>query len=454
MTTTTDIAALADVLADESLYPSTKGFREPSSPSFIFFDDHKEQDELTRWARELALDQEEWQAARTHWDEDTVPESILAYLERQEAREQANWLIGWHKRRPKNNDHWRSLIQPLIKNMDHPKLGADCITIIKALKEALPVAPGPIRNTVYVNPDGTRHEVASANIGAAKVGFARRHNLDDEFISVERVQKEGENFSRIVVGTRRTSDTTPSRYYDPNPKWSDRRINGKWVHSYMPSATNLYLFNSKSMVMPEGSHRLTVREFEQCVIAGAEIFENEDEAFANSLGDDIWDDRIIGMNLGYGSEARTFESLNEEEQFLYNLLRNAGQELACELLLLRNQEENCLATFFNSSDIEENPIDIKEAIEGDGQISQIIKTLSGIEAWEEKQFFIKETDQASGKVTRKMGIKMKMPKNSKIKLIINSIKPSMSHEWEKVKDQSEDAQKLKIDYGCNERFKD
>jgi hypothetical protein len=43
---TTDITQLAERLADETLYSTKRGPRLPNEPSFIFFDDHKEEDEL------------------------------------------------------------------------------------------------------------------------------------------------------------------------------------------------------------------------------------------------------------------------------------------------------------------------------------------------------------------------------------------------------------------------
>lgn len=417
---TVNIDKLADLVSDESLYSAKRGPRLPNEPSFIFFDDHKEEDDLVKWAREEALDFEEWNAARSNWTEETVPLEHMAYLERQSLREQANWLIGWHKRRTGNNDHWRQLVMPLLAHIEKPEIAQ----IVKALKESLPFAPGPLRSTLYINPDGSKAETASTSIGAAKVGYCKRHNIDGEFVSVERVQKEGESFSRLVVGMRRTSDQTISRYYDPNPAFAERVDNGKWTMSYKPSATNLYLVG-ESMVMPHDAHRLTVREFEQALIAGATLIDDEGDILGDQLESQIcYDDRSIGMEMGYGSECRTYESLCEDEQFLYDCMRMVGNELGCELLLLRNQDEDCMRKFFAS---ELNPTTMEEALEGDDAVSEIIKAVTYIEKWDikvKRQFTI----EAGGKRQVSNKATYSYPEDTMIGAICSMICPHISLE--------------------------
>ncbi len=182
--------------------------------------------------------------------------------------------------------------------------------------------------------------------GSAKMSYMKRHKLTDEFVSVERVQYEGERTSRLVVGTRKTSDSVVSNYFDPNPRWNERKIKGEWVKAYDPGAYPLYKVPA-SMVMPANSHRLTVREFEQAIIAGAETYESTEESFVNAMEQDqIPDTRTMLLNMGYGSDGRHECSLSHEEDYLYGVLRMFGCELACELMLVQDQSENMLASHF------------------------------------------------------------------------------------------------------------
>lgn len=362
MQNTTDIEALKDFLADEGQFPASKGFRNPSAPAFIFFDDDKELDHDVAAFRETLLDYEEWAAATNTIDSSTVKVGMfdvsrdikpwnerepdhkaLAYEERQESRQAANWHIGHAKRRPKNNDHWRKLVRPLSDHLDNK----ECLTILKTMRDVLPLAPGPIKGTVFVNPDGSRFESSSDNAGAAKAAYIKRHGLKDTFVSVDRVQKEGEKHSKWVVGTRRESDKTPSNYYDPGHiPGQELDDNGK-ERPYQPCACNLYRIPASKVF--EG-HRLTIREFERAILSGAEIFDSFEETTAREFETTyLVDSRVTMLNLGYGSDGRDPSALTHEESYLYSVLQMFGEEQACELLLLQDQEPGMLASHFLSS---------------------------------------------------------------------------------------------------------
>ncbi len=411
------------------------GHRDPSAPSFVFFDDDRALDPDIAWGRDLALDFEEYVARRNHECSDerichparhdklsgyrpvtlldycpidaptqkgmtrhkqgkrkvvfhgvttrpmihnktrkdfifievsepvvvsqiedmpqdfeyALDEESQAYFERQESRRFANWIVDFAKRRPSDNDRWRKLMIPLASRLgeDDP-LTPVARQILRTMKEALPFAPGPARGTLFVNPDGSKFHSASNNFGSAKASFIKRHGLTDEFVSVDRVQKEGERHSTYVVGIRKTSDSVPSNYFDPNPSWMEKKRDGTWIKAYNPCACNLYRVPA-SMVMPGGSHRLSVREFEQAVIAGADTLDSIDELIARQFEQDpMPDTRVMLLNMGDGCDGRDPSALTHEETYLYNVLRMFGEEQACQLMLLENQEPGLLHTHFMS----------------------------------------------------------------------------------------------------------
>lgn len=359
---TTNIDELAAYLCDETAFPASKGYKDPRNPAWVFFDDENDVSPELKAFRDDLLAFEEWAASTNTidtstvkvgmfdvsrdikpWNEREPDHKALAYEERQESRATANWHVGNAKRRPKNNDHWRKLVRPLSDHLDNK----DCLSILKTMRDVLPLAPGPIKGTVFVNPDGTRFESGSDNAGAAKAAYMKRHNLKDTFVSVDRVQKEGEKHSKWVVGTRRTSDATPSNYYDPGHiPGQELDDNGK-ERPYQPCATNLYRIPPSKVF--EG-HRLTVREFERAILAGAEIFDSFEETTAREFETTyLVDSRVTMLNLGYGSDGRDPSALTHEEAYLYSVLQMFGEEQACELLLLQDQEPGMLASHFLSS---------------------------------------------------------------------------------------------------------
>lgn len=401
---------LAEVISDEKVFANQNGeAKTPSSPSFVFFDDQKETDSDILWGRELALDFEEWVAKRNHEEaldkrietklvrhqrrtvleprplmeaqnggkvvveaterqtrwasrfgkvatRKTLPSSVVedeweggyiapcdneseSYHERQESRRYANWLVNFHKKRPKTNDHARELALVAMKHSEKP----EAVALLQALKESLPLAPGPIRSTVFINPDGTRHETNGTDFGKAKASYIKRHNIDSEFVTVDRVQYEGERASRLVVGTRKSSEFALSRYYDPNPTFEERED----PQTYRPQATTLIRANG-SMVVDPTWHRLTVRQFERAIIAGAELVDDEIEAYASTLDctDECPDGRTAILNMGYGDTGRSEAEFSHEETYLYGILRMFGQDEACELMLMADQPQGLLSMHF------------------------------------------------------------------------------------------------------------
>lgn len=426
---------LSEVLGDEKVFANLNGeAKKPSNPGFIFFDDHREQDPDILWARELALDFEEWVAKRNHeealdkrtetklvrrtrrtvieprplveaqnggrvvveptkkevkwakkfnritgphsnivpaskrqekwfkkhgasipqpngrpasiveddWDGGHVAErdeESESYHERQESRRYANWLVGFHKKRPKTNDHARELALVAMRHSDKP----EAVALLQALKESLPLAPGPIRSTVFINPDGTRHETNGTDFGKAKASYIKKHGVDSEFVTVDRVQYDGQRASKLVVGTRKSSEFALSRYYDPSPTFEEREN----PQTYRPQATTLILVPA-SKVVPADSHRLTVRQFERAIIAGAELVDDEIEAYASTLDctDECPDGRSAILNMGYGDTGRSEASFTHEEAYLYGILRMFGQDEACELMLLADQPQGLLSMHF------------------------------------------------------------------------------------------------------------
>lgn len=381
MQNTIDINQVADLVADEGQYPARNGHRNPAEPAWIFRSDAQTETSDTLWGRELALDFEEWQARReqqtqlqsgefvpgfvsgidytiatldeiqdwmdkpvkgkkpvmltrgpdgelVEWSPKTEKEAE-AYFERQTNREFCNWLVGWHKRRPSSNDHWRRFVAPLANVLDDKALGITAKTILQTMRDTLPFAPGPVKDTIFINPDGSR-VVTRIAPGNARAGYKERHKLTDELVTMDRVQFEGERTSRYVIGTRKASDKTPSNYYDPDPVKGDR--------GYVPRACMLMRLDPKKPIMPdEHCYRLTVRELERAIIAGAELCEDEFDAVALGFEDQDsqFDTRESGLSFDDTCDFRTLLDLTEQEQWLYWTLFGAGMEDACSAMLTR-----------------------------------------------------------------------------------------------------------------------
>jgi hypothetical protein len=229
-------------------------------------------------------------------------------------------------------------------------------------------APGPVGETVFRNLDGSRHTTNGADFGKAKASFLsaqkkRGHQITEEFVSVDRVQYIGEKKSKLVVGVRRASNKTLSAYYDTNPQFVERLIDNQWVQAYQPRASRLQRLPMRKRpdgkveflpIMPEEAHRLTVREFEQALISGAEIIESDEDHLAREIEDEyLPDSRIMLMNMGYGSDGRDPMALSHEEAYLHSVFMILGAKdddpffsLACELLCMEEQTPGMLASHF------------------------------------------------------------------------------------------------------------
>lgn len=334
-----------NLLPDEAAYQDhSASWRDPSSPSWIFSDDHYDgENETDRWARETALDFEEWKARNSFWDENEPDADVAAFNERQDSRRFANWLVEFHRKqgRQSNNDRWRKGVQPLIAQAHIPEVR----TILRAMAEALPFAPGMVVGTVFVNPDGSRHETIGTSPLAAKAAYCKRHQITDEFVSVERVQYEHEKVSRYVVGMRRNSAETPSNWYDPNPSWQNTGSDGDPTRAYDPCGNALIRVPQSGVFR---GHRLTVRELEQSIIAGSEMIDTDAEELAMAWETEpLVDYREIGVETGGGKEFRNAGSLNHEESYLYALLRRFELTEACDILLSLRREIGDLQHYFS-----------------------------------------------------------------------------------------------------------
>lgn len=276
-----------------------------------------------------------------------------------EIESQNKWLTNFYRHRPGNNDHLHRIVASILPQLEEADLDEVYQNgLMQGIKTKVKFAPGPISGTVFRNVDGTRYETAGKDFIRAKKAFieaqaARGHELTDELVSVDRVQYVGERRSKLIVGVRRNSAETASNYYDPNPSWKEPSLKDS-PGNYLCGANNLIRINRETKVMPSGAYRLTVREVERCLIAGAETFENDVEAYASSLEEPyLSDGRIRIVNLGYGSEGRDQSDMSHEEAYLYGVFQSLGAAsddpfyvMACDLISLADQQYGALTDHF------------------------------------------------------------------------------------------------------------
>jgi len=192
----------------------------------------------------------------------------------------------------------------------------------------------PPKMTLYVNPDGTKYLNKTQGDRSpiqAKIAFAKRQGVDDQKVMVERVTymkgskilKElnlpDKQTSMYVVSLRKRSDEAASSYYDPNPQMVDQvNKEGEWENIYRWQSGKLTRIPA-NMVIPKGGKKLTVREFEMAILAGAEIEEDEAETIANSFAhkDEDNDDRLKHPD---GLPRKATNKLLEDEQSFYQAL--------------------------------------------------------------------------------------------------------------------------------------
>lgn len=413
-----ELDKIKDFIEDPSHYPSTKGFRNAGSPAFVFFDDNNELTPDESWMKAEAVKFEKWLESRPGYIAPDDQPKIESHLERIEQLRKNNWHVNWERRKPANNDQWRKLMMPLIDNLSHPEHGAFCREVIKSVRDNLPFAQGPIKSTVFVNPDGTRHETAGTDYGRARASFINRHKLSEEYVSCERIQYEGEKTSKIVVGTRRTSDQVASHYYDPNPQWVEKVVKGEWIKTYQPSTNNLYKLG-EGMTMPFGSHRLTVREFEQAIISGAETFDDNDDSFAFSIINNTSpDDRIRLLDNGKGCIGRAIEGMDEKEQYLYELLETSGHIQACELMQIAHQEPGVLASYFFHED---NPTDIEGVRWSYTPVASLIRQVMREEGWQTEKIVVQSINPVNGQPQNREVDQYIQPEDSMVPYIFEAL---------------------------------
>ena len=208
--------------------------------------------------------------------------------------------------------------------------------------------PRPPRRTLFSNPNGRRILNDTARTRSpiqAKMAFARNHKLEPERVMVERVVMESWNKdwlrqhklsnpgkSLYVVSARKLSNESASTYYDPDPTFQDRvDREGDWCHEYQWTSGRL-LKVPADKVIPNGAYRLTVRDLERAILAGAEFAEDEDDLFAMTYEDieHSADERIKGEQF----PLRPVEQMSEAEQMFYDTLNGMGLFSFSEMMLI------------------------------------------------------------------------------------------------------------------------
>ena len=127
----------------------------------------------------------------------------------------------------------------------------------------------PPSYTIYVNPDGTRIRRQSTNAGIMMQRYCQHHGLTTDQVAMSLVIDD-QNNTHWVIGTRRNSATSPSHLVDLDPSFDND--NG----TYKITQTVLYHIDT----LPEDwqqlhseALRLSVRQAEQAILAGCEIFD-------------------------------------------------------------------------------------------------------------------------------------------------------------------------------------
>lgn len=237
--------------------------------------------------------------------------------------------------------------------------------------------------TLFLNPDGSiylNRTEATRHAIPAKKKFAKIHKVPESAVLCERINTEWDKeyvkklrqrnptlpirlpANMFVVSLRTPSNEKASSYYDPNPDWVERitkvvtEQDGKkvesyeWVREYQWSSGMLHRipkdhcipddnygrFDDDLPMLPEGSHILSIRDFERALLAGA-IFADDDidaNAMAYENLDDLADDRLKSDDH---EPRKPLQSLSEDLQKLHKLLVSSEQFDLAELLLLREQ---------------------------------------------------------------------------------------------------------------------
>jgi hypothetical protein len=299
----------------------------------------------------------------------------------------SNWLVNFYKRLAKNTDRYGEVASKILSGIDlddsalrsknkrklKKLLRKHFIREVKvALKESNKTT-APIAGTVFVNPDGTRYETMGTNPTSAKASYAKRHKLEPEEVSADRVQYEGEDRAKWVVGRRRVSSETPSNWYDPNPQWTEiKNLKGEWIKSYHNDGRPIHFIPETKVF---DGHRLTIREFEQAIISGAPLIEDEGDLVEREIEGGIADIKTYRIiDQGYGSEQRDPRALSDVESELYHILINLQLNHAADMVLCAHQDLGLIQTYFHDNAEDINAV-LTEAAKGEATTFHWIKSV-------------------------------------------------------------------------------
>tara|TARA_B100000287_G_scaffold164690_1_gene155351 strand:+ start:2678 stop:4279 length:1602 start_codon:yes stop_codon:yes gene_type:complete len=210
----------------------------------------------------------------------------------------------------------------------------------------------PSLRTLYCNPDGSRYlntMEREKSLMAAKAAFQDKHNLPSEAVLARKVHQIewNEEWLRrhnktaaemgnhyIVCCERKQKHLTPSSYYDKNPFiYESIDADGNTVMVYGYTGNRLYRVPPEP-ILPEGSYRLTVSDYERAIISGATLAEDtvDDYGYEYENLEEHSDDRERSSdNLPH---VRSL-ALPEDMQLLHGFLVHAEMYAFAEMLTIQ-----------------------------------------------------------------------------------------------------------------------
>lgn len=244
----------------------------------------------------------------------------------------------------------------------------DWVLIHKAMRFPmleLDLSHQPVTRTLFCNPDGSRFLNQTDKEKSpiqAKEAFARRHKLSSDRVTCSRVHYTEMNPSLLrqlnlaptasghhlwVVTGRKLSDEVLSNYYDPNPYSIERvkvttdefgRARRSWSTEYKWAGSTLLARDvaiEKSdpnyhdpLYVPKGMKRLTIREFERSLLAGANTNDGYIDITVSQVSEvnPLQDTRDRPV---FETPTRAAEAMSDQEQLLYFWLKEMElQDLA------------------------------------------------------------------------------------------------------------------------------
>jgi len=214
-----------------------------------------------------------------------------------------------------------------------------------------------VTRTLFCNPDGSRilnRTERERSPIQARESFARRHKLDSKRVTYSRVhytkmdesllrqlnlEPSSSGYHLWVVSGRKLSDEVLSSYYDTNPyeiervevtvdefgiakrTWtSEYKWNGSVLLSRDLAIKKNDPFYHNPTYVPKGMKRLTIREFERALLAGATFRDGFVDIAASSVDEEnpIQDTRDRPM---FDTPTRAREAMSDQEQTLYFWLK-------------------------------------------------------------------------------------------------------------------------------------